>query len=183
MDQIDDTASLDLSGKISKSKGKKISKRKTNEAFPNPTAGQVEVEVKATSVSLQLQVQKEIPKLRRITRSSTRKASVIKSKVPETVDLETTGHSPMVDNTPNAQNLPATTGSLEYSLALVKSSYATGKDQSTPKWLETSIEKKRSIVPISMRINDLVSRCLGKTPKVKRVRTKTRINFDKKLGR
>ena len=41
------------------------------------------------------------------------------------------------------------------------------------------MEKKRSIVPISMPIDDLVSKCLGKTPKVKKARTESRINFDK----
>ena len=44
------------------------------------------------------------------------------------------------------------------------------------------MEKKRSIVPISMPIDDLVSKCLGKMPKVKKARTKARINFDKSLG-
>ena len=45
------------------------------------------------------------------------------------------------------------------------------------------MEKKRSIVPISMPIDDLVSKCLGKTPKVKKVRTEAKINFDKSSGR
>ena len=33
-----------------------------------------------------------------------------------------------------------------------------------------------------MPINDLVSKCLGKAPKVKKARTKAKINFDKDLG-
>lgn len=80
----------------------------------------------------------------------------------------------MLGSTPDTQNLLVT---------LVKSSHVTEKDQGTPKWLETSIERKRSIVPISMPIDDLVSKCLSKTPKVKKARTEMRINFDKNSGR
>ncbi len=36
-----------------------------------------------------------------------------------------------------------------------------------------------SMVPLSMLIDDLVSKCLGNMPKVKKVRTEGRINSDK----
>ena len=65
---------------------------------------------------------------------------------------------------------------------MVKCSSTIAKDQATPKFLETSMEKKRSIVPISMLIDDLVSKCLGKMPKVKKARIEARINFDKYSG-
>ena len=45
------------------------------------------------------------------------------------------------------------------------------------------MEKKRSIVPVSMPIDDLVSKCLSKMPKVKKARIESRINFDKASGR
>ncbi len=44
------------------------------------------------------------------------------------------------------------------------------------------MENKRSIVPISMPIDDLVSKYLGKMPKVKKVRIESRIKFDKTSG-
>lgn len=57
-----------------------------------------------------------------------------------------------------------------------------GKDPTTPKWLETSIEKKRSMVPLLMLIDDLVSICLEKSLKDKKARTESKIKFDKSLG-
>ena len=58
----------------------------------------------------------------------------------------------------------------------------TRKEPPTPKWLETSIEKKRSLVPLSMPIDDLVSKCLGKSSKTKRAKIESRLNFDKNSG-
>ena len=75
--------------------------------------------------------------------------------------------------------MAATVDNQQGNLVLVKCSFIVEKEQATPKWLETSMEKKRSIFPISMPIDDLVSKCLGKTPKVKKARTESRINFDK----
>ena len=65
---------------------------------------------------------------------------------------------------------------------MTKFSPSIDKETATPKWLENSIEKKRSIVPLSMPIDDLVSTCLGKTSKVKRARTELWIQFDKNSG-
>ena len=65
---------------------------------------------------------------------------------------------------------------------MTKFSPSVDKEPATPKWLENSIEKKRSIVPLSMPIDDPVRKFLGKTSKVKRVRTESRIQFDKNSG-
>ena len=95
------------------------------------------------------------------------------------MDLEAEEDPPMADNLPEPQSLSATADNQQGNLILVKCSSTAEKEQATPKWLETYMEKKRSIVPISMPIDDLVSKCLGKTPKVKKARTESRINFDK----
>ncbi len=42
---------------------------------------------------------------------------------------------------------------------------------------------KRSDAYIGVLIDDLISKCLGKAPKVKKARTEARINFDKSSGR
>ena len=88
----------------------------------------------------------------------------------------------MADSAPELQKFPTSTKSPEGGLAMTKFSPSINKELATPKWLENSIEKKRSIVPLSMPIDDLVRKCLGKTSKVKRTRTKSRIQFDKKSG-
>ena len=85
-----------------------------------------------------------------------------------TVDLETIAvkfdsKSPMVDNIPKPQKSPVSTDSQEGNLTLTKFSPSANKEPITPKWLETSIGRKWSMVPLSMLINDLVSKCLGRT--------------------
>lgn len=85
----------------------------------------------------------------------------------------------MVDSVPSPQNWLVNTEGQESCLSLAKFSPATGKEQVTPKWLENFVEKKRSMVPLSMLIDDLVNKCLGKSPKVKKAMTKARINFHK----
>lgn len=66
-------------------------------------------------------------------------------------------------------------------LALAKVSPMAGEEPTIPKWLETSVEKKRSLVPLSMPIVDLVSKFQGKPSKTKRTKTESRLNFDKNL--
>lgn len=114
-----------------------------------------------------------------------------KEKGIVTVDLDPTeakaslkqsSISLMADNTLDPQKSPENTGSQCNALALAKISPMAGKEPTTPKWLETSIEKKRTLVPISMPIDDLVSKCLGKPSKTKRAKTESRLNFDKNSG-
>lgn len=100
------------------------------------------------------------------------------------VDLETKKAKfyfelPMVDSMLEPQKSPINTESPEGSLTMTKISPSVDKEPITPKWLETSIEKKWSIVPLSMPIDDLVSKFLGRTSKVKKARTESRIPFDK----
>ena len=97
------------------------------------------------------------------------------------VDLKTMEDPPMVDSLPEPQSLLVTAKNQKSNLTLVKYFPTIKKDHATTKWLETSMEKKRSIVPISMSIDDLVSKCLGKVPKIKKERIEARINFDKSL--
>ena len=76
-----------------------------------------------------------------------------------TVDLEATKfkfESPMVDNVPKTLKSPVSTESQEGSFALTKFSPIADKGLVTPKWLETSIKRKWSMVPLSMPIDDLL---------------------------
>lgn len=48
-----------------------------------------------------------------------------------------------------------------------------------PVWLDNMLgSKKRNIVPTSIPIEDMVSKCLGKTPKAKKSKTVSKIDFD-----
>ncbi len=85
----------------------------------------------------------------------------------------------MVDNTPDPQKPPKNTGPQSNALVLANISPMIGKEPTTPKWLETFVEKKRSLVPISMPIGVLVNKCLGKPSKTKRAKIESRLNFDK----
>ena len=108
-----------------------------------------------------------------------------KSKDIVTVDLEAveiTSESPMAGSVPKLSKSPVSTESQVGSLALTKFSPPADKGLVTPKWLETSIERKWSMVPLSMPIDDLVSKCLGRTSKVKKDRTESRIKYEKNLG-
>lgn len=52
-----------------------------------------------------------------------------------------------------------------------------------PLWLENTLSsKKRNVVPILVALEDMMSKCLGKTPKVKKLKTISRINFDVDCG-
>lgn len=44
-----------------------------------------------------------------------------------------------------------------------------------PKWLSDSITKKRNVVPISMLMEDVMSKCLGRATKTKRLKVETMI--------
>lgn len=114
-----------------------------------------------------------------MTHPSTKKTPSNKGKDMVIVDLEATEESSMVDNVPEPQKSPINTYSQEGNLTLARFSHATDKEPTTPKCLETSTEMKWSMVPLSMPIDDLVSRCLGKTHKVKKGRIESRIKFDK----
>ena len=90
------------------------------------------------------------------------------------VDLEAREikfESPMVDNVLELPKSPVSIKSQEGSLSLTKFSPAVDKGSVTPKWLETFVERKWSMVPLSMPIDYLVSKCLGRTSKVKKART------------
>lgn len=52
----------------------------------------------------------------------------------------------------------------------------------TPKWLSGSLTKKRNVIPISIPMEDMVSKCLGRTSKSKRLKTKTMIDVDEQTG-
>lgn len=47
-----------------------------------------------------------------------------------------------------------------------------------PKWLSDSITRKRNVVPISMSMEDALSKCLGRSTKPKRLKMETMIGFD-----
>lgn len=47
-----------------------------------------------------------------------------------------------------------------------------------PKWLNDLITKKRNVVPISVLMEDVVSKWLGRSMKPKRLKIKTMIGFD-----
>ena len=71
--------------------------------------GSFEVEVEVTLQPLQLQVHEEVPKVRRITHSSTRKEVSSKSKDKITVDLDLeeakfSSKQPTVDNVLNPKS-------------------------------------------------------------------------------
>ena len=53
-------------------------------------------------------------------------------------------------------------------LALIDNNAMLGKEPLMPKWLETSIEKKRSVIRLSMPMEDLVRKCLGRSSRVKK---------------
>ena len=67
-------------------------------------------------------------------------------------------------------------------MTIANFSPTTNKEPTTPKWLEKSVERKWSLVPLSMPIDDLVSKCLGRASKAKKARTESRIQFDKNSG-
>ena len=120
-------ATLDLSEKSSKRKDKKTTKKKTNQSVPNSVVGPIEVEVEAIPEPLQLQVQEATPKSKRVTRSSTKKASIVRNKNTITVDLEVAEDPPMADNIPESQNLSVTAEGQNINLTLVKFPPATKK--------------------------------------------------------
>lgn len=47
-----------------------------------------------------------------------------------------------------------------------------------PKWLNDSISRKRNVVPISVSMEDAVSKCLGRSVKPKKLKTESMIDFD-----
>lgn len=47
-----------------------------------------------------------------------------------------------------------------------------------PKWPSTSLTKKRNAIPISIPIEDMASKCLGRTSKSKRLKIETMIDVD-----
>ena len=51
-----------------------------------------------------------------------------------------------------------------------------------PNWFELSVSKKRSLVPVTLPVGDMVSKCLGKTPKTKRPKIETMLNIDDQIG-
>ena len=91
-----------FSEKSSRSRDKKVAQKQTNRSVPEFVAGPLEAELEAVPETLQLQVQEVTPKGRRITRSSTKKALIAKSKSTVTVDLEAEEDPPMADNLPES---------------------------------------------------------------------------------
>lgn len=52
-----------------------------------------------------------------------------------------------------------------------------------PTWLENTLtNKKMNIVPIYIPVDDMVSKCLGKVSKAKRLKTVSKIDFDEDTG-
>lgn len=51
-----------------------------------------------------------------------------------------------------------------------------------PRWLEAAIGKKRSVVSVTIPIEDMVSRCLGKTSKPKKLKTQAMLDVDDTTG-
>ena len=49
-------------------------------------------------------------------------------------------------------------------------------------WFELLVSKKRSIVPVTLPMGDMVRKCLGKTPKNKREKIETILNINKNIG-
>lgn len=47
-----------------------------------------------------------------------------------------------------------------------------------PKWQNDSISRKRNVVPILVSMEDTVSKCLGRSMKPKKLKTKSMIDFD-----
>ena len=68
------------------------------------------------------------------------------------------------------------------SLNLTSSFTIPEKTPITPKWLEMSIAKKRSITPLYLPIDDLVSKCLGMSSKTKKLKNESMLEFDKDIG-
>ena len=113
-----------------------------------------------------------------MTHSSTRKTLSNKRKDIVTIDLDLIEakfdyEQPMVDNVLEPQKSPENTDNQEGNLALTNFSPSASKEPVTPKWLETYVERKRSMVPLSMPIDNLVSKCLGRASKVKKARTES----------
>lgn len=52
----------------------------------------------------------------------------------------------------------------------------------TPRWLEVTIGKKRSVVLVTIPIEDMVSKCLGKTSKPKNFKTQAMLDVDDTTG-
>lgn len=132
--------------KYSRAKHKKVHsnpKAITNPSIDDPVVGSPEVEAKVTSQPLQLQVHKEVSKVKRLTRSSTKKETSSKGKDIVTIDLdlvetksnpEQSPSSPMTDNTPDPQRLLESIGTQPGTLTLTKGSPITRKDPAMPKW-------------------------------------------------
>lgn len=52
-----------------------------------------------------------------------------------------------------------------------------------PLWLENTLSsKKRNIVLASVPLEDVISKCLGKTPKAKKLKTISKIDFEDSTG-
>lgn len=51
-----------------------------------------------------------------------------------------------------------------------------------PNWFELCMSKKRSLVPTTLPVKDLVRKCLGKTPKTKRPKIEAILNIDDEIG-
>lgn len=51
-----------------------------------------------------------------------------------------------------------------------------------PKWLSASLTKKMSVIPISIPMEDMIIKCLGRASKSKRLKTEVMINVDDQTG-
>lgn len=71
-------------------------------------------------------------------------------------------------------------------LAIMDSSeYQTPPAKESPnvsRWLGASISKKQNIVPISVPMEDMVSKCLGKTHKSKKLKVEAMLEVDENIG-
>lgn len=52
----------------------------------------------------------------------------------------------------------------------------------TPRWLEAAIGKKWSVVPITIPMENMVSKCLGKASKLKKLKMRTMLEVDEAIG-
>lgn len=59
----------------------------------------------------------------------------------------------------------------------------TASSSATPKWLTTSVRKKRSFIPVSIPIQDMVVKYTEKGPKQKKFKTTARLDADEKTGK
>lgn len=51
-----------------------------------------------------------------------------------------------------------------------------------PRWLDATIGEKRSVVPITIPMEDMVSRCLRKASKPKMLKTQAMLDVDDTTG-